>query len=317
MKKLLPITALVITLGFPTVTLGQTTQAGANATAPRQNTEVQGFVTNRNTSDLFASELMGHDVYARRTPADRNRTTGQAPTGQAPTGQAPTGQAPTGQTPTGQASTNADATQHMAKINRADLEGMDNIGQINEIVLSRNGQIRAIVIGVGGFLGMGERDVAVKMDQVTFASDPENRSEIYIVVNTGAEMLKNSPAYDRTARADERTQRSAFAAPQMTREGYERVAVTDLSSDMLVGKTVYGVNDDSVGVIDDLILDEKGSITNVIIDFGGFLGIGASQVSVGFDELTVLSNAGRTDVRIYVDATKEQIQAQPKYRSTK
>jgi hypothetical protein len=307
MKKLLPITALVITLGFPTVTLGQTTQAGANATAPRQNTEVQGFVTNRNTSDLFASELMGHDVYARRTPADRNRTTGQAPTGQAPTGQ----------TPTGQASTNADATQHMAKINRADLEGMDNIGQINEIVLSRNGQIRAIVIGVGGFLGMGERDVAVKMDQVTFASDPENRSEIYIVVNTGAEMLKNSPAYDRTARADERTQRSAFAAPQMTREGYERVAVTDLSSDMLVGKTVYGVNDDSVGVIDDLILDEKGSITNVIIDFGGFLGIGASQVSVGFDELTVLSNAGRTDVRIYVDATKEQIQAQPKYRSTK
>jgi len=297
MKKLLSITALVITLGFPTVSLGQTTQTDANATAPRQNTQVQGFLTQRGTSDLFASELMGHDVYARRTSADRSRTTGQAPGGQA--------------------SPNADGTQDMAKMNRADLEGMDNIGQINEIVLSSNGQIRAIVIGVGGFLGMGERDVAVKMDQVTFASDPENRSEIYIVVNTGAEMLKNSPAYDRTARADERTQRSAFTAPQMTREGYDRVAVTDLSSEMLVGKTVYGVNDESVGVIDDLILDDKGAITNVIIDFGGFLGIGTSQVSIGFDELTVMSNPGRTDVRIYVDATKEKIQAQPKYRSTK
>jgi hypothetical protein len=83
---------------------------------------------------------------------------------------------------------------------------------------------------------------------------------------------------------------------------------------MLIGAEVYGVNDESVGSIDELIVDDKGVITNVIVDFGGFLGLGTSQVQVGFDELTVLANDGRNDVRVYIDATKEQIQAQPQYR---
>lgn len=53
----------------------------------------------------------------------------------------------------------------------------------------------------------------------------------------------------------------------------------------------------------------------VILDFGGFLGMGTSQVNVGFDELTILTDEGRTAVRVYIDATKEQIQAQPQYRA--
>jgi hypothetical protein len=117
---------------------------------------------------------MGHDVYARRTPAEMTTTDGQA-------------------------AMNADGTHDMTTMARADLDEMDNIGQINEIVLSHDGQVRALVIGVGGFLGVGEQDVAVTMDQVTFASDADDRSQMYVVVNTGADLLKGSPAYDRTA----------------------------------------------------------------------------------------------------------------------
>jgi len=178
-----------------------------------------------------------------------------------------------------------------------------------------------------GRLGMGAREVAVTMDQVSFASDSENRDEIYVVVNTDAAMLQDSPVYDRTVmtgdqttdrtqgNAQQDTNRTAFAAPTMQRDGYNQVEVSEVSSDTLVGKSVYGVNDDSVGTIDDLILDDKGTITNVIIDFGGFLGMGSSQVSVGFDELTILATDGFADVRVYVDATKEQVQAQPQYRA--
>lgn len=88
-----------------------------------------------------------------------------------------------------------------------------------------------------------------------------------------------------------------------------------VSSEMLVGKSVYGVNDNSVGTVDDLIVDAAGTISEVIIDFGGFLGMGSSQVSMAFDELTILSNDGNADVRVYVDATKEQIQALPPYKA--
>ncbi|MFN3844899.1 MAG: PRC-barrel domain-containing protein [Paracoccaceae bacterium] len=323
MKKFLSTTAMVVALGFPTVMLAQTAQTGTNQTATQQNNGSNGFLSTRGQSDIMVSDLMGHDVYAHRAAGT---TTGTA--GQAASGQAAGGMTAGGQGTDAYAAQNADGSNNMRMMNRADLDQMENIGKVNDIVLSNDGQVRAVIIDVGGFLGMGAREVAVTMDQVTFASDSESRDQIYVMVKTGAEMLQDSPAYDRTSMTGDdttnRTQgtaqqgnnRTAFTAPQMQREGYNQVQVSEVSSDMLVGKSVYGVNDNSVGTIDNLILDDKGAITNVIIDFGGFLGMGTSQVSVGFDELTILANDGRADVRVYVDATKEQIQAQPQYRAT-
>lgn len=294
MKTLLSTTAVILAMGFPAMTFAQTAVPAANQAT---QTETPGFLGVRGQSDVFASELIGHDVYARRAPADMSGAEGSP-------------------------GLNADGTHSWAMLNRADLDGMDNIGQINEIVLSSDGQVRAIVIGVGGFLGIGERDVAVTMDQVTFASDPDDLSLMHIVVNIGADMLTDSPHYDRTAMTGERVpgahtapvaDRTAFTAPELARDGYDRVEITQVSTEMLVGKSVYGVNDEAVGTIDDLIVDDAGGITNVIIDFGGFLGIGATQVSLGFEELTILANEGSTDVRVYVDATKEQVQALPPY----
>jgi len=323
MKMLLSTTALVVALAFPTLALADSTTAAAKPATTQTNTAagpavqqqraaMPGFLSERGQSDLLASELMGQDVYARRTRGDIAATGGRA-------------------------TMKTDGTHSMAMVNRANLEDMDNVGQINEIVLSHDGQVRAIVIGVGGFLGMGERDVAVTMDQVTFASDPDDRSQRYIVVNTGAEMLKDSPAYDRTARSNDRqtrptdrlamttdlapgrtearSDRAAFAAPDIARDGYNRVEVAAASTEMLMGKSVYDVNDNDVGTVTDMILDGEGAIKNVVIDFGGFLGMGKSQASIGFDELTILSTEGHSEVRLYVDATKEQIQELPRYRT--
>lgn len=295
MKMLLSTTAIMAAIGFSSMALAETTAPKANPATAQDGVNMTGFLANRGQSDVFVSELMGQNVYARRTPA-------------------------AGQTNDDQANR---TSTNLGMMTAADLDGMDNIGQINEIVLSHDGQVRAIVIGIGGFLGVGEQDVAVTMDQVTFATNAEDRSEIYVVVNTGADLLQNSPRYERSAMMEDRAmgvdapagKRTAFVAPTVERDGYTRVAMTEMSSEMLVGKSVYGVNDNSVGTIDDLILDDQGAITNVIIDFGGFLGMGTSQVSVGFDELTILADEGRSDFRVYVDATREQIQAQPQYEA--
>ena len=339
MTKLLSTTALVLALGLPTLVTAQTatdtTATDTTSTMPAA-AEMPGFLASRAQTDIFASELIGHDVYARRTDAAAT-TDAQATTD---------GAAATTTTGDVAADTATDATMSsdMSTMARADLDMMDNIGQITEVVLSHDGQVRALVIGVGGFLGMGEQDVAVTMDQITFASDPDDANEMYVVVNTTAEMLKTSPAYQRdmmsgaavmedttgtdaqmatdaqagmeAGAATNPGDRTAFVAPMMEREGYTQMKVTEVSSEMLVGKTVYGVNDDSVGTIDDLLLDENGAISNVIIDFGGFLGMGTSQVSVGYDELTILADGNQADVRVYIEATKEQVQAQPVYEAS-
>jgi sporulation protein YlmC with PRC-barrel domain len=46
----------------------------------------------------------------------------------------------------------------------------ESIGDVNDVILDRNGQVLAVVIGVGGFLGIGEKDVAVPFNSLEFAS---------------------------------------------------------------------------------------------------------------------------------------------------
>jgi sporulation protein YlmC with PRC-barrel domain len=48
----------------------------------------------------------------------------------------------------------------------------ESIGSINDLLTDRNGNIKAAVISVGGFLGMGSRLVAVPFDKIKFVNEP-------------------------------------------------------------------------------------------------------------------------------------------------
>lgn len=52
----------------------------------------------------------------------------------------------------------------------------EKLGDINEILLDRSGKVDGIVIGVGGFLGMGERDIKVDMSKLKFVDEPVRTS---------------------------------------------------------------------------------------------------------------------------------------------
>jgi sporulation protein YlmC with PRC-barrel domain len=61
----------------------------------------------------------------------------------------------------------------------SDLEGLnvynqnnETIGDISELIVDNSGKIQAVVVGVGGFLGIGERDVAFPFDQIKFVNEP-------------------------------------------------------------------------------------------------------------------------------------------------
>jgi hypothetical protein len=48
----------------------------------------------------------------------------------------------------------------------------ENLGSINDLIMDRNGNIKAAVLGVGGFLGMGGHLVAIPLDKIKFATEP-------------------------------------------------------------------------------------------------------------------------------------------------
>jgi len=53
----------------------------------------------------------------------------------------------------------------------------ESIGDVNDVILDRNGQAIAVVIGVGGFLGIGEKDVAVPFQQLDFVSSRQTNQQ--------------------------------------------------------------------------------------------------------------------------------------------
>ena len=51
-------------------------------------------------------------------------------------------------------------------------EKNENVGSINDLLMEKSGSIKAAVISVGGFLGMGARLVAVPFDKIKFSTEP-------------------------------------------------------------------------------------------------------------------------------------------------
>ena len=51
-------------------------------------------------------------------------------------------------------------------------EGNERIGDISEIILDKSGKVANVIIGVGGFLGMGEHYVAVAYDRLKWVNEP-------------------------------------------------------------------------------------------------------------------------------------------------
>jgi len=292
----------------------------------------------------------------------------------------------------------------------------DDIGEINDIIVSQEGDVTAVILGVGGFLGMGERDVSISMDKIKILTDEDG--DRFLVVTTSKEMLEQSPEFERpmvegmdkvendeakpmmteteteteeTAEnveaeteemaqeteaeteemaaeveaeteemaneveaeseemeqeaevmaeeaeenteaavesepvesenttvitGDETVERDLLPRPEVEREGYEAAGaemIGQMSAEDLEGTPVYGADDETVGEIDTLLIADDGKIDRVVINVGGFLGLGEKPVAVTFDELQILKNVEGDDVRIYIDSTEERLESQPEY----
>ncbi|MDB5555147.1 MAG: photosystem reaction center subunit [Rhizobium sp.] len=316
----------------------------------------------------------------------------------------------------------ADSVQPGAEKDWAD------VGEINEVILDRSGQVKAVVLGVGGFLGMGEKAVAVPMTDVKFVKSGEGADDFFLVVNTNKDALAAAPAFvsaqekaaqqaaaadaakqadpaavptdtatdttmtapadatadataakpadatadataekpadtttaadtsaaktdttttaadttakkpadattamdDNAAATDTTTtastttgnstqamtdeNRARLTRPEITREGYAAAQAKEITADKLTGARVYGPKDEDVGEINRIILDNNGQVERVVLDVGGFLGIGERQIAVTMDELNIVKNAKGDDFRVYIDANQANLKAQPEFK---
>ncbi|QFS98920.1 PRC-barrel domain protein [Labrenzia sp. THAF191b] len=316
MKRIITATAMSLML--------TTSLYAANEVKPLQTYE---FNESANMSDVLASDLIGMRIYSVEENYDRFNEDYQA---------------------------------------QADEEkDWDDIGEVNDVILGFDGSVKAVILGVGGFLGVGEKDIALPMEQLKVVREQDDADSYFLVVNANKDVLTNAAAYENpyadeaetaatqtsegmekpadtamTTETDTSTETAmsqdsdagVTAAPEtamapqtdadgrpllpraeVEREGYTDAVVAELTADDLEGANIYDANDEDIGEIDSLIVSQDGTIEKVILDVGGFLGIGEREVAVTFDELQIIRNEDGSDLRVYVGATKEELEAQPDY----
>ncbi|MCV9963012.1 PRC-barrel domain-containing protein [Pararhizobium sp. BT-229] len=70
----------------------------------------------------------------------------------------------------------------------------ESIGEINDVIFTQDGSVEAAVIGVGGFLGIGEKNVAVPLDTISVAEVP-NSDDLKLTTQETADTLKAAPEF--------------------------------------------------------------------------------------------------------------------------
>ena len=232
----------------------------------------------------------------------------------------------------------------------------ENIGDVNDIVISNDGMVQSVVIGVGGFLGIGEKSVAIEMGKLQWA---EANGDRWLVTDTSKEQLEQLPAFERqpyepapapvaandpaiapapadttaqapaadpAAPATDTTAQAPAAEPAapatdatttaaIDKSTLTQMPATEMKAEELVGTTVYGANDENIGEIGDIVLTQDGKVDAVIIDVGGFLGVGEKPVAVGFDNLAFMADKDGKKY-LYTNFSKEQLDKQPAYDET-
>lgn len=89
-----------------------------------------------------------------------------------------------------------------AAIDADEYDGMQqdwaDIGEVNDVILSRDGTVDAVLVDIGGFLGMGERQVAVGMEAIKFVGDGstgDRMDDFFLVMNAARADLEAAPDY--------------------------------------------------------------------------------------------------------------------------
>ncbi|APG49395.1 PRC-barrel domain-containing protein [Phaeobacter porticola] len=215
----------------------------------------------------------------------------------------------------------------------------DDIGEINDVVLNRDGTVDSVLVDIGGFLGMGENQVAVDMKSVKFVADSstaEDLSDFFLVMEASADVLKEAPTYDWTRQADAATdemkQDATAAAGEIkddadamaenteetvkdvfARDGFANVVATDLTSEELTGAPLYDSNDEWIGEVSQINLTDDGKVKSIVADIGGFLGLGEKPVELELTKMDIMRADDGDDLRAYVSMSKEQLEQLPDY----
>ncbi|PRY24969.1 PRC-barrel domain protein [Aliiruegeria haliotis] len=202
----------------------------------------------------------------------------------------------------------------------------DTVGEIGDVILSPDGEIDAITLDVGGFLGLGEKHIQASMENLEFVKESDGGDTFFVLYRGGRSALDLERDYDLSAleldgysiwSAQRETVRmanesAAEVGGMAASDGMKAASNTPLTAAELKGMPVIGEGGDRVGEVSEIVISEGGEIEKVIVDVGGFLGLGEKSVALAFDDIEIADNmgtAGLAEHVVRIDSTEEELKS--------
>lgn len=90
---------------------------------------------------------------------------------------------------------------------------------------------------------------------------------------------------DAQTAADREKERDQYG--EKNRHDRNSAAAKGMPVSELIGAEVKTTDDENVGPVEELLIDESGQVVAIVVGVGGFLGIGEKNVAIGWDEVTI------------------------------
>lgn len=210
----------------------------------------------------------------------------------------------------------------------------DTIGEIKSIHIGPTGKVESVMVGVGGFLGVGEREVSLKWSDLIISNNGDT-----VKVNMTKDQLAAMPPYKyknetwhgqvftdegpwradptRSTAAD-RTPPAAGTDTRVPPRDQAALVKGDFNADgnmsgsAVIGATVRNQAKETVGKINDVFVDKSGAIKTVVVSVGGFLGVGSKDVAVKWEDIQFQRDGD--SVVLVTNWTKDSLKAMPDYK---
>ncbi|MDM7945332.1 MAG: PRC-barrel domain-containing protein [Oceanibaculum nanhaiense] len=139
-----------------------------------------------------------------------------------------------------------------------------SVGEVKDVITAAGAtRVQDVVIGTGGVLGMGEKEIAIPADQ--FRYDAAEESVIISMTEAEFETLANASSSGRNAATSAARGEAGFSA--------------DMAA--IVGKPVHSQDGKEIGEVKDVVLGQDGKqIDQIVIGSGGVLGLGEKEIAV-------------------------------------
>ncbi|MDK3072068.1 PRC-barrel domain-containing protein [Sedimentitalea sp. JM2-8] len=98
-------------------------------------------------------------------------------------------------------------------------------------------------------------------------------------------------------------------------DGYAYVEPAQVTAEELDGARVYDSKNEWIGEISEIVLSPEGEIETLVVDVGGFLGLGEKPVGLNYETFSLQREVEGEEIRASVTATYEQLKDMPEYES--